>query len=134
MAHHITITAPTGERFRVAVVADPNSERRRGIRDARILRNGGILDCDHDAHIVRKGHHGRPDVRRVLADTDRHYRDGRGWQVDGERSNRDYAPSACLAVCPDCNQNGSKSADTDERLTAALLATLRADAKQAATV
>lgn len=132
--HMITIIAPTGERFRVPVVSDPNSARRRGARTARILRNGGWLDCDHHSEITRRGRNGRPDVRRTLADTDRHYRDGRGWAVEGERSDKDYALGACLAVCNDCNQNGDKSADTDARLTAALLATLRADAKQAATV
>ena len=134
MAHHITITAPTGERFTVPVVADPNAARRRGARDKRIAANDGWLDCDHAATITRKGRNGRAKVERVLADTDRHYRDGRGWRVEGERSARDYALDASLAVCPDCNQNGRKSADTDERLTAALLATLRANARQAATV
>lgn len=127
MAHHITITyRPTGERFRVPVVADPNSKRRAGARTKRIALLGGWLDCDHHSEIARRGRNGRDDVRRTLADTDRHYRDGNGWHVEGERSNRDYALDACLAVCNDCNQNGAKSADTDERLTAALLATLRA--------
>lgn len=133
--HMITITyLPTGERFREPVIADPNSDRRRGIRSNRVLTNGGRNDCGHKAEVTSDGGGIVPDVTVPFSDTDRHYRDGRDWQVEGERSDKDYAPNACLAVCPSCNQRGRKSDATDARLTGILLAHLRATSKQAATV
>ena len=128
MAHFITITTPDGERFEVPTVKDPKSSRKAAARDERVADLDGFLDCGHVARVWVDGDEDTDGYWLDLANLDRHYRDGNGWQVDGERGSKDYAPTACLAVCSHCNQHGPKSDRLDQRLTRALVRVLRSTA------